>query len=386
MKTLKSLLMLCAGLSFCACNSDNEPQFPEGTGAVEVKIVAPQTRAGDETPGTEGTTVEVGGNIYVTVVHNGTEEWTQKVTAGQTSVKFYGVISPTLVKVSMNGGEASYDFDDLTTSTSYTYNLKDAFGNNPTTATETFDMQSVSATPVYGEAVPTLTGTIEQPADQPEGASKKYQMYTATVNLKIPVARLEVSIDRGGVASTQYASLDAIGAYLDKLYPVGVTYDAANEEYPNITPTTVNNYYYSSTYYGSEFTAQGTAVSPLRKEFTSTPFVAADAVTEVAGFNFFGTPSGSAPHFKFIFNNAEAKAGQTAVPSVMYAKIINYKVAGSDSYIALNNGEIYKIIGLDVADSNINMMEDDGQLEFGLTATVVKARWTIREITGTWAN
>ena len=45
MKTLKSLLMLCAGLSFCACSSDNEPQFPEGEGMVEVKIVSPSTRA-----------------------------------------------------------------------------------------------------------------------------------------------------------------------------------------------------------------------------------------------------------------------------------------------------------------------------------------------------
>ena len=43
MKTLKSLLMLCAGLSFCACGSDNEPQVLEGTGKVVVKIVAPKT-------------------------------------------------------------------------------------------------------------------------------------------------------------------------------------------------------------------------------------------------------------------------------------------------------------------------------------------------------
>ena len=36
MKTLKSLLMLCAGLSFCACNSDNEPQLPEGAAAITI--------------------------------------------------------------------------------------------------------------------------------------------------------------------------------------------------------------------------------------------------------------------------------------------------------------------------------------------------------------
>lgn len=384
MKTLKSLLMLCAGLSFCACGSDNEPQFPEGEGAVEVKIVAPQTRAATEGDN-EGTTVEVTGNIYVTVVHNGGAQWTQKVASGETSVKFYGVINPTMVKVSMNGGKDSYTFNELiASSTSATYTLKDAFGQDAGTATETFDLQAIKTIPVYGEAEPTLTGTIEQPADQPAGASKKYQMYTATVNLEIPVARLEVSIDRGNVASTQYQSLNAIGAYLDKLNSAGVTYTGGS--YPNITPSTVNNYYYDSAYYGDAFTAQGTAVSPLKQALTSTPFVAGDAKTEVVGFNIYGTPAANVPHFKFIFTGAQAADGQTAVPSVMYAKIISYKEVGGTAPISLDNGEIYQIIGLDVVDSNINMMEDDGSLEFGLTATVVKANWTIKQITGNWAN
>lgn len=387
MKTLKSLLMLCAGLSFCACSSDNEPQLPEGNGMVEVKIVAPQTRAATEGDN-EGTTVEVTGNVYVTVTHTG-GNWTQKVAAasGEQTVKFYGVTSPSIVTVSMNGGKASYTFNELVAEQStVTYNLKDAFGAaaDPATATETFDMQAVKTIPVYGEAKPSLTGTIEEATD-----GNKYQMYTATVYLKIPVARLEVSIDRNNVPSTQFSALTATGAYLDNLYSsIGVTYTAENQgSYPNITPAgDATNYYYAVEYQGDGFTAKGTTVSPLQAPLNA-PFIEGNAATNVVGFNFYGTPANNGPHFKFIFTGATAAQGQTAVPSVMYAKIIDYKEKNSETSIALNNGEIYQIIGLDVADSNISMMEDvENDLEFGLTAIVQKANWTIKEINGTWAD
>lgn len=378
--------MLCAaGLSLCACNSDDiKDQMPEGYGAVEVKIVPPQTRAETAPDEQNGNTVEVTGDVFVTVVHNGSERWTQKVAVGETSVKFYGVKSPSKVEVSMNGGKSSYTFAELTNaSTTVTYNLKDQFGvaADPATEDETFDLQAVQTIPVYGEAIPTLTGTIEKASN-----SKQYQMYSATVYLKIPVARLEVSIDRGGVASTQFSALTATGAYLDNLYSsIGMTYTAGS--YPNITPNgDATNYYYDANYYGEGFTAKGTSVSPL-KATLNTSFVDAQAGTDVVGFNFFGTPANNGPHFKFIFTGATAAQGQTAVPHVMYAKIIDYKDKNSNSSIALNNGEIYKIIGLDVVDSNISMMEDDeGNLEFGLTAIVEKAKWTIKEINGSWAD
>ena len=123
------------------------------------------------------------------------------------------------------------------------------------------------------------------------------------------------------------------------------------------------------------------------KATLNTPFVDDQAETEVVGFNFYGTPANNGPHFKFIFTGATAAQGQAAVPSVMYAKIIDYKEKNSDTSIALNNGEIYQIIGLDVADSNISMMEDiESNLEFGLTAIVEKAKWTIKEINGSWAD
>lgn len=393
MKLTKSLFMLCAaGLSLCACNSDDiKDQLPEGYGAVEVKIVPPQTRAETAPDELNGNTVEVTGDVYVTVVHKGGEEWTQKVSAsvGQQTVKFYGVTNPTKVKVSMNGGDESYTFDELVAAQStVTYNLKDAFGQdlNPATETETFDLQAVKTIPVYGETTPTLTSTMEQPAGQPNNGTKQYQMYTATVNLKIPVARLEVSIKRSA-ASELFETLNVAGAYLDNLYSLdGVTY--SNGNYPNITPSTVGNYYFDQSYTTGGHTSKGTAVSPLKKTFSQVvAFTENEASTDVVGFNIFGTAAASVPHFKFVFTNAEAKDGKDAVPTVMYAKITSYKEVGGNDPIALNNGEIYQIIDLAIDDENIGVMEDKGDnLEFGLTATVVKANWTIKPVVGNWED
>lgn len=393
MKTLKSLFMLCAGLSFCACGSDDDPvnQLPEGNGMVEVKIVAPQTRAETSPDQTGGTTVEVTGDVFVTVVHNGADEWTQKVAAasGEQTVKFYGVTNPTLVKVSMNGGKSSYSFTELTASTPTTvsYTLKDAYGQSTGTETASLNLQEVKAIPVYGEAVPTLSSTMEQPTDQPDGETKQYQMYTAIVNLRIPVARLEVSIERED-ASELFKTLNVAGAYLDNLYSsIGVTY--LNKTYPNITPSgDATNYYFDQSYTIDGHTSKGTTVSPLKKSFDPVaPFTDAEASTDVVGFNIFGTPAANVPHFKFVFTDAEANEGKDAVPTVMYAKITSYKETDSDDPIALNNGEIYQIIDLAIDDDNIGVMEDKGDnLEFGLTATVVKANWTIKKVTGTWED
>ena len=96
MKTLKSLLMLCAGLSFCACNSDNEPQLPEGKGAVTIKIVDPSTRTITNGSGNQQITVE--GDIYVTLSYTLPEE------APKTETKV----------IEYNDGEYSVDGNEFT--------------------------------------------------------------------------------------------------------------------------------------------------------------------------------------------------------------------------------------------------------------------------------
>ena len=67
MKLTKSLFMLCAaGLSLCACNSDeNVNQLPDGVGMVEVKVYSPETKT--VTSGSDGATIVVSGDIIVTL-------------------------------------------------------------------------------------------------------------------------------------------------------------------------------------------------------------------------------------------------------------------------------------------------------------------------------
>ena len=114
MKTLKSLLMLCAGLSFCACSSDNEPQFPEGEGVVKVRIVAPQTRAEQTASGANDILV-TGTYSVILVDSKGTHETTVQGTGTAT---FDNVAYPKSVTVKLehdNGAssKASYELSDL---------------------------------------------------------------------------------------------------------------------------------------------------------------------------------------------------------------------------------------------------------------------------------
>ena len=106
MKLTKSLFMLCAaGLSLCACNSDDiKDQMPEGNGAITVKVTLPETRAtvGATTGAAGEDKVTVEGDIYVklTAAKGG---GIQKVAAGN-EVTFWGIEGPTMVEAFINGG------------------------------------------------------------------------------------------------------------------------------------------------------------------------------------------------------------------------------------------------------------------------------------------
>lgn len=221
MKTLKSLFMLCAGLSFCACSSDNEPQLPEGAGAVEVTIVPPTTRATTGTSGDHNDNVAVTGDVYVTLTAT-TGGGTIKIPSGEFSssatVKFWNVTGPTQVEVSMNGGRSSYtdiNITDNTTVTTYTVGLD---GGSTTPENKTIDMQALpNAIPVYGIAT-TAAGTLEETSDVETNEGTSYKMWKATIKLEIPVARLEVSVKRNA-NSTVFSDLKVSGVYLDYIKP-----------------------------------------------------------------------------------------------------------------------------------------------------------------------
>ena len=318
MKTLKSLLMLCAGLSFCACSSDNdEIQLPEGNGAVEVTIVPPATRATTGTSGANNAKVDVIGDVYVTLTATsggGTVKVSANDFASNKIVKFWNVTGPTKVEVSMNGGVDSYEsvsITDQTTQISYSVGLE----QNKTTETVVRNMQAdPTSIPVYGVA--TLNNGLSLTTDIEENGGQKYQMYKATINLTIPVARLEVIVKRES-ASTVFNSLNAYGVYLDHIKPTG------NGDYTE---------YISSKDVAKSAENNSTAIGKnaiLEDAFdASAAFIASGAQipgnSQVFAYNFYGNAdAANVPYFKILFKDA-ARIDGTTIPTTQYAMITQY--------------------------------------------------------------
>ena len=366
MKTLKSLLMLCAGLSFCACNSDNDNVLPEGTGKVVVKIVPPTTRA--EKPFSEGT-VAITGKYDITLLAAKGGAVKENVTVGE-EIVFSNVVSPTKVIVSLNDGLKEYaDEIDAT------------LGNvDPTAA------------PAYGE-----TTTFNKVTENSE------TIFTATVNMAIPVARLEIGKITFEQENSVFDVLTVGGVYMDNLRNRGGLYDAANNKF-TCQAESVIDYQFSS---DPTTKAEGELGHVLGQEATgsfvgATPAVlpgTKTTVNEVAkdnvyAYNFFGaTPgnneNGKNPYFKIYLS--ETSLTNEAGNKVRYAMITRYKSAqDSNTEIALENGKIYKVTGVDnvikLSDSNIIDDEDGEVAAYSLEVTVTEATWTLETIYADWAQ
>ncbi len=374
MKTLKSLLMLCAGLSFCACSSDNEPQFPEGKGMVEVKVVAPQTRA-IANNGSTSNTIEIQGDITITLyaTFDGVEG-TKTATIsrsdldgnGQGVAKFWNVQSPTKVTAKVNEGKNDYSSTSITT-------LEETLPAN---------------IPAYGEVVPQLTNATQSPdldgdddnVNANEGDDKKtYQMYTATIQMEIPVARLEVS----GItlSSTTYTSLNLAGVYLDNVRENGSLWNDG-----------FGNYNVAATDYKFADNA-GTGSIAILSDDVNTELVNATLPTspKVYAYNFYAAPADTEystenaasfnPSFKLYFNTGTSSE---TVSFPRFAFITSYK-DGEQQPMVLKNGHIYQITSATLLDKNI-IGDESGNTTYGVEVTVKEAKWTIVPTTGEWAQ
>lgn len=378
MKLTKSLFMLCAaGLSLCACNSDDiKPSF-EKEGAVEITIVPPTTftRATDKAAsGEDGATIKVTGDMYVTL-KDGSGSKTKKIASGAAtkSVKFWGVSNPKSVVVTMNGGQESYETTLITASSTKTISYVDE-GDAPQSDEVYFSLQAApNSIPVYGMTEEfTLTNEVET------NNGTNYQMYTTTVNLKIPVARLEVSVKRTS-ASTAFSELDLKGVYLDNIKSTdGSAF--LDYKHPNDISTTVNGQ------------------TPAILFDTHEPvidFTAANAIapaSNVYSYNFYGWDGNSStkdaynnPQVKLYFSNVVAAVGGEAVPVNQYAIIKKFKNT-SDEEITLQNGKIYYIKDINLIDTNVGPVESGDELEYAVEVTVVEAQWTVALTTGEWAQ
>lgn len=372
MKLTKSLFMLCAaGLSLCACNSDEKELFPEGTGTVEIRIVPPTvaTRAVGSFTENSDAALTVTGIYTVTldaVSGGGVIDDFDPKTADGGVAKFTGVVGPRSVTVSLNGG--------LKSSTTTLADL------NPIAA---------NSVPAYGE-----TSTFT-----PDVANKKY---TANVVMAIPVARLEVGEISFTNTDSKFTNLTVAGVYLDNLRTVGGSY-VRNGNTANFTANenpVITDFYFAAGNPIKEYGVDNPNTGNAEIAYTSGGLgdaVSADLLTSslsgVYTYNFYGATPGSVepnatystafdknPHFKICFSETQLNNEGGTMPR--YAMITKFKKDGK--YIALENGKIYKVTAAQLTPQNIVDDEDGATVEYTVEVTVQEATWTIEEVTGEW--
>ena len=358
MKTLKSLLMLCAGLSFCACGSDNEPQLPEGAGMIEVKIANPSTRANN------GDNINISGTITITLTHNNGQKLTQtvEVEEGQLAersktVKFWNVVSPEKVTASINGGLATY----------VSVPINSTEDNAETTEVKEPNMQAEpKSIPAYGETTTfTLTGTMTATENEAQGSGytqddkgKLFQKYSAEIQMAIPVARLTVGTISHEAHGGQddvclFTGLKIQGVYLDNTSLYGTAY--ANNVYPSVQGS------------GTDYAGFETAV--LKKGVDSPT----DATFAASAFNFYATTGN--PTFKVYFSSAKFAAGDGQQEREAWAMIKSYKDINQQP-ITMQNGKIYEIANVTLLDENI-LGDEENDAVYGVEVTVKEAVWTV---------
>ncbi|MEE1233800.1 MAG: hypothetical protein U0L16_11145 [Phocaeicola sp.] len=389
MKT-KSLLLAFAGLGLFACSNgdvmDNN-QLPEGVGAVTINIQSPAMSRAVET-GTTASTVPVKGNVTISLTAStgsGSIELTADEFGKQKSVTFWNVENPQKITVSMNGGKASYTSDAPT-----------VFTGAP------------AGVPAYGETEEfTLTGNTASPgdkggADYEIGANsgdnnKTYQLYSASVQLAIPVARLEVSgiqhvitgehevgTENGNCA---YKKLTIAGVYLDNVYATGAGVTYANGAFPCATgaPT---DYSYDGT------NGAGDPAILKDKVTTVTDFLTAnqrwpETANQAYAYYFYGADGAdNLPKFKIYFSESESQNSASPLPAPRYAMITSYKQTkenGGTPITKFEPGHIYRITSAKLTDENI-IGDESGNTLYGIEVTVTEAEWTMETIDADWAK
>lgn len=379
MKLTKSLFLAFAGLGLFACSNEEvteNNQFPEGNGVVSVKIVTPETLTKAmpaELPDGTTASVKVVGDITIALdAEEGGTTYTLKQTdiaGGATTVKFWNVKNPTKVRVYMNGAPTNGDYSRV----------------------DILDLQTAPADiAAYGEVIPTLTSNTESPeADTDEiknegndegDGGKNYQMYTANVTMKIPVARLEVS----GIThkkheapdeACEYKTLSIDGIYLDNVKATGAG--------------TFNDYKFTGDLEGSGADAiLAYSISSPDNDFMNFDNVWPTAPKAYA-FNFYpGTNALENPVLKIYFANAKEADGAEPKSSPRYAMITKYVAsgAGADAAgITLEAGKVYRITNAILDDKNI-IGDEGGNTYYGVTVEVTEATWSVETIDGVWVE
>lgn len=365
MKLTKSLFMLCAaGLSLCACNSDDKLQVPEGNGKVEVRIVAPtvDTRAtiSNLTSGTDGKLVLTG--EYTVTLTDAEGEETKTIEAGSDdkSVLFEDVNSPKKVTVSLRSGDNEY-----------TTAIDATLGNT-----------AAAEVPAYGET--TVFDVLSTTTSQ-SGTTTTYQ---ANVKMAIPLARLEIGNIKLKAGEDNFSTLTVGGVYMDDLRNRGGLYNPA-KGYFECQATSLKEYQF-----GANKDQYGLGDEAVLKNSVTADFLTATVpATGYYAYNFYGATPGSSdvsknPSFKIFFNETVLTGEEHIDPIPRYAMITKYKASNAVDApaIALENGKIYQITEVTLIDENLRADEEGQQILYNVEVVVQEAVWTIETIYADWAN
>lgn len=387
----KFFMLGLAGLAFAACSNEEEVgnQFPEGTGAVTVKIVSPaMTKAVEDATDVE--TITVTGDVTI-ILDAESGKQTINLKAAELAaipdakVTFWNVTNPTKVTVSMNEGKNSYAEDEPTD-----------FSGNPAPIPAYGETSTITLTADTGK--PNLdndndgTGNKSEQGAEDGDEDKTYQLYEASVQLAIPVARLEVSgiqhITGEHTAGTEgncaYSELDIAGVYLDNVYATGNNVVYANGAFPCVSGIDPTDYSFA----GAPDTGTG-GRAILKDDAVPTDFLTEDGIWPETGkaycYYFFGAKdTENLPKFKIYFDKSTAKDSSKPLPAPRYAMITKYLKDGAEIK-EFTPGHIYRITSAKLSDENI-IGDEGGNTLYGVEVTVTEAVWTVETITAEWAH
>ena len=340
MKISKYFMVAAASIMMfgCAKNDNNGLDNSEPV-AFSVKIVKPEalTKAtGDFTEADGKGNILVCNDVTITLkdADGGTIQTAQVGDIDNLpddTYTFWNVQKPTSVEVSINGGVESYA--DLTSVSGEPASMP-AFGK-----TTSITYEGLKA---YDE---TLAGN-----DAGE-AGMSYSNYVATVNVRIPVARLEMGgiqhvVGEGGPLfnNLTFLSVEVRNATVAGEYSEGNSvFEAVGENVQNLTDEVNKN-----------FLTEG-VVFPTTGCYVYNFFVSADKQPEVA--------------FNFSTLNGEE--------TVKLYAVVDHFVDGDGSEIAnFEAGKIYQIEKIEIEDSDLST-DPSGEDAISVTVTVKVQDWTI---------
>lgn len=362
MKT-KSLLLAFAGLGLFACSNEdlNEGKNLDGNGVVEVKIVSPSDMSRAIVAGTDGAgPVLVQGTITVKLTAtSGDQTATIPADGGQHTVKFWDVKGPSKIEAYINDGDKVIDGVSIDATTP--------------------DMQAMPENiPAYGSTTDIkLNGEIET------HDTKNYEMYKATVQMNIPVARLEVS----GICHKkhagepddvcEYSKLTINGIYLDKIYATKGASAVTDYHYPEVKDVEDGTTLIPAPILWSEITEHD---SDFMNQDVKWPAVAGEGEKQqVYAFNFF---PGAMPILKIYFAEATSSVEGVIKSQPRYAVIKSYN---GDEDFTFEAGKIYRLTDVTLSDKNI-LGDEEGNNLYGVDVTVKEATWSVVPITGEWVE